>query len=75
VCNALGALPGALFDALTRLERLDLALNQLRDLPASIANLTALTSLDLQYNDIGAEGACVAASRMAERPKKGSRWG
>src|ERR1700733_14536369 len=41
VCNTLGALPGALFDALTRLERLDLALNrlpQLRGLPASIAN-------------------------------------
>ena len=57
VCNALGALPGALFDALTRLERLDLALNQLRGLPASIANLTALTSLDLAGNGIGAEGA------------------
>jgi Leucine-rich repeat (LRR) protein len=45
--NALGALPGVLFDALTRLERLDLSLNRLRGLPASIANLTALTSLDL----------------------------
>jgi hypothetical protein len=33
VCNALGALPGALLDALPGLERLDLALNQLRDLP------------------------------------------
>src|SRR5262245_24430456 len=44
VCNALGLLPGALFDALTRLEQLDLALNRLRGLPASIANLTALTS-------------------------------
>jgi internalin A len=37
--------------------RLDLALNRLRGLPASIANLTALTSLDLQGNGIGAEGA------------------
>jgi hypothetical protein len=55
VCNALDALPGALFDALTRLERLDLALNRLRGLPASIANLTALTSLDLA--GIRAEGA------------------
>src|SRR4029077_17787016 len=57
VCNALGALPGALFDALTRLERLDLSLNRLRGLPASIANLTALTSLNLADNRIGAEGA------------------
>src|ERR1700736_5707384 len=30
MCNALGALPGALFDALTRLEQLDLAFNGLR---------------------------------------------
>ena len=58
VCNAFGALPGALFDALTRLERLDLAPNRLRGLPVSIANLAALTSLDLRSNDvIGAEGA------------------
>jgi internalin A len=57
VCNALSALPGALFDALTRLERLDLALNQLRGLPASIANLVNLTDLDLAANGIGAEGA------------------
>jgi hypothetical protein len=33
--NALDVLPGALFDALTRLELLDLALNDLRGLPAS----------------------------------------
>jgi hypothetical protein len=57
VCNALGALPGALFDALTRLERLDLSLNRLRGLPAAIAKLTALTSLNLADNGIGAEGA------------------
>jgi internalin A len=57
VCNALGVLPGALFDALKRLERLDLTLNRLRGLPASIANLVALTSLDLARNRIGAEGA------------------
>src|SRR5882724_1352177 len=57
VRNALGALPGALFDALTRLERLDLAFNWLPGLPASIANLTALTCLNLQSNRIGAEGA------------------
>jgi internalin A len=56
VRNALGAVPGALFDALTRLEQLDLALNQLRSLPASIANLTALTSLNLAGNEIGAKG-------------------
>jgi internalin A len=57
VCNALGALPVALFDALPRLERLDLALNRLNGLPASIANLAGLTSLDLWENHIGAEGA------------------
>jgi internalin A len=57
VCNALGALPDALFAALTRLEQLDLALNGLRGLPPSIAKLTALTSLDLSGNRIGAEGA------------------
>ena len=57
VRNALGALPGALFAALTGLERLDLALNKLCDLPASIANLTTLTSLDLSFNRIGDEGA------------------
>jgi Leucine-rich repeat (LRR) protein len=57
VSNALGALPGALFDALTRLERLDLSLNRLRGLPISIANLTALISLDLWGNEIGNEGA------------------
>jgi Leucine-rich repeat (LRR) protein len=57
VLNTLHALPGALFDALTRLERLDLALNQLRGLPASIANLTALTSLNLADNAIEDEGA------------------
>src|SRR5262245_20311799 len=55
--NALGVLPSALFDALTRLEQLDLADNHLRDLPASITNLTALTTLDLSSNRIGAEGA------------------
>ena len=37
MCNAFGALPGALFGALTRFERLALALNRLRGLPASIA--------------------------------------
>src|SRR5215467_100323 len=37
-------------------ESLDLALNRLRDLPRSIADLTALTSLDLSFNGIGAEG-------------------
>ncbi len=57
LCNALGALPGALFDALTRLEQLDLSLNALGGLPASIANLTGLTSLDLGSNSIGAAGA------------------
>jgi|ERR1700722_5472951 hypothetical protein len=47
VSNALGALPGALFDALRQLERLDLALIDLRGLPYSIANLVNLTSLHL----------------------------
>src|SRR2546423_846668 len=57
VRNALGALPGALVDASTGLERLDLALNRLPDLPASIANLTTFTSLNLAGNGIGVEGA------------------
>jgi hypothetical protein len=57
VCNALGALPGAPFDALTRLEQLNLARNRLRSLPASIANLSALNSLNLDGNRIGAKGA------------------
>jgi internalin A len=54
-CNELGALPGALFDTLTRLERLDLSFNRLRDLPASIANLTALANLNLVGNRIEVE--------------------
>src|SRR5262245_42440259 len=54
VRNALDALPDALFDALPRLEWLDLAHNRLRGLPASIAKLTALISLNLVGNDIGA---------------------
>jgi Leucine-rich repeat (LRR) protein len=57
VCNALDALPAALFDALSRLEELDLAHNGLRGLPATIAGLTALTSLDLSDNKIGDKGA------------------
>jgi hypothetical protein len=57
VCNALTALPGALFDALTGLERLDLAFNSLNCLSASIARLAALTNLDLERNCIGDEGA------------------
>jgi hypothetical protein len=57
VCNALGAPPGTLFDALTRLEQLDLELNDLRGLPASIANLAVLTSLNLSGNRIGPEDA------------------
>jgi Leucine-rich repeat (LRR) protein len=56
-CNALGALPDVLFNALPRLERLDLALNRLQGLPASIANLTDLAILDLAGNSVGAEGA------------------
>jgi Leucine-rich repeat (LRR) protein len=55
--NALGALPGDLFEALTRLERLDLALNRLRRLPSSIANRTTLTGLNLAGNRIEAAGA------------------
>jgi internalin A len=52
-CNALGVLPNALFDALTQVVELDLALNRLRGLPASIGKLTALTSLDLFGSEIG----------------------
>jgi Leucine-rich repeat (LRR) protein len=55
--NAFGPLPGALFDALTRLEWLDLSFNFLPGLPASIANLTKLTRLNLVFNKIGDEGA------------------
>jgi internalin A len=57
VLNALVALPRALFDALTRLEGLDLAINRLYGLPTSMANLTALTNLDLGCSYIGDEGA------------------
>jgi internalin A len=57
VCNTIGALPSALFDALTRLAQLDLSHNSLNCLPASIANLTTFTSLDLQSNSIGHAGA------------------
>ena len=56
-CNALGALPGALFTALTQLETLDLALNRLEGLPSTFSNLTALTSLNLWGNEIGDDGA------------------
>jgi internalin A len=51
------ALRGGLFDVLTRLNRLDLAHNRLRGLPASIANLTALTSLNMAGNRVGDTGA------------------
>src|SRR5215831_8379871 len=48
VCNALSALPGALFDALTRLERLDLASNDIRAEGAqALRGLVNLTSLNL----------------------------
>jgi len=52
--NALRALPDALLPALVRLEVLDLAHNRLTVLPADIAGLTAITSLDLTRNEIGA---------------------
>ena len=55
--NSLGALPGALFNALTGLEQLELALNNLQGLPHSIASLSALTSLNLRDNRIGTKGA------------------
>jgi Leucine-rich repeat (LRR) protein len=56
VCNSLAALPDTLFDALTRLEHLDLAFNSLNCLP-SIAKLAALTNLNLERNRVGDEGA------------------
>jgi internalin A len=46
-----------LLDAMTQLEGLDSAYNDLNCLPTSIAKLVALTSLDLSGNRIGAEGA------------------
>jgi len=61
-CNALGALPGALCTALAQLEQLDLAHNGLRGLPAELAALTGLTSLDLGDNAIGDEGARALAA-------------
>jgi internalin A len=57
VCNALSALPDALFNTLTRLEELDLSFNELLSLPASIAHLSALFSLNLCANHIKDEGA------------------
>jgi hypothetical protein len=58
VCNALGALPGALFDALTALTSLDLSLNSIGAEGAqALKGLVNLTSLDLLGNGIGAEGA------------------
>lgn len=56
-CNALGALPGTLFDALAHLERLDLAHNGLRKCPKATAGLTTLISLSLTGTGLGAEGA------------------
>jgi Leucine-rich repeat (LRR) protein len=56
VRNNLRVLPDALFDALTRLEELDLAHNVLEGLPSSIIGLGALSILDLSHNKIRPEG-------------------
>jgi Leucine rich repeat/Leucine Rich repeat len=57
VCNALTALPNGLFDALPRLEQLDLALNRLRGLPLSTTSLANLASLNLAGNGVRDEEA------------------
>ena len=55
--NAVRALPPALFISLPHLTHLHLDHNGLTGLPSEIALLTGLTSLDLEANGIGADGA------------------
>jgi Leucine-rich repeat (LRR) protein len=64
-CNALRALPGALFSALARLGELDLGHNGLTALPREIGALRCLISLDLRGNNIGPEGAKSLAALTA----------
>src|SRR5260370_178928 len=61
-CNALRALPPALFTSLPHLTHLHLDQNGLVALPREIAALTGLTSLDLAGNGIGADGARALAA-------------
>ena len=70
VCNALGVLPAALFDGLTRLEQLDLARNQLRGVPASIANLASPHQPQpLLQPDRGRGGAGAQGPRQPRQPR------
>ena len=62
MCNALEAIPPALFTSLLHLQSLHLDQNHLGNLPAEIAALTRLTSLDLSGNDIGDDGAQALAA-------------
>jgi internalin A len=59
--NGLGAVPIALFQALTNLEELDLSLNQLAALPPEIAALTGLQRLSLANNQLAALPPEIAA--------------
>src|SRR5262245_61413019 len=61
-CNALGTLPGALFEALGRLELLDLSNNWLKGLPAEIRSRPNITSLNLAWNRIGDDGVRTLAN-------------
>jgi Leucine-rich repeat (LRR) protein len=60
--NDIGVLPPALFNSLPHLTRLGLERNNLHALPAEIARLTDLTSLDLSDNRLGDADALALAS-------------
>ncbi|CAM3381652.1 leucine-rich repeat domain-containing protein [Stackebrandtia soli] len=49
---ALTKLPDEVFDALTRLRRLDLSFNELRDLPESLYRLPGLEYVNLEYTEL-----------------------
>ena len=61
-CNRLPELPAWFFTAFPELEELDLAFNGMARLPEAIASLQCLTSLDLSWNGIGADGARALAA-------------